>query len=447
MRQRRIVFTLKAATVLVYQVGEYTALRPYLRTAVADGNQFEQHTGMLQQLVGQIRWLLIAFDEDIDTNNLLTGHFSTFQHGVFFQLKMRWGHGHIRQHGLGAMSRQLANVGNDGIGKLRGVDTRNALIAKVAGMNAAFEGKEQCIFNMRCTFHKAQVTQHSNAAQQQRSGVGNVFTRNIRSSAMHGFENADMVADVGAGCKTQATHQTSAKIADDIALQVGKHHHIKAVGAGYEFHAEVIYNYIVGLQIGVFFSHFVKHFQEEAVGNFHDIGLVTAGNAAGTFLLGHFKSVANHLLTTGAGNETAAQGYVVGEHVLNTAVGIFNVFTNHGYINGDTGFAKHGIYAVQGLKHPLVGVGVPGFTGCYVYTFYAFALGGFHGAFEQDAQCFDGLLGFGGHAIAVTFVEYPFAHVDKLVLQRYAGSVKDSQHGVHYFRTDTISFGNCDFHK
>ena len=115
-----------------------------------------------------------------------------------------------------------------------------------------------------------------------------------------------MVADIGRWGKTQATHQSGTKITYNISLQVGKNHHIKQIGAANQFHTEIIYDHIIGFQFGVFFGNFIKHLKKQPIGQFHDIGLMTAGDPSGTFFLGHFESIFDHLHTTRTGNKPAA---------------------------------------------------------------------------------------------------------------------------------------------
>ena len=107
---------------------------------------------------------------------------------------------------------------------------------------------------------------------------------------MHSFKNADMIANICRRRKAQTTNQSGAKIRYNITLQVGQHHHIESIRSCNQFHAEIIHNHIICFQFRIFFCYFIKTFQEQAIGYFHDIGLMTAGNASCIFFLAISKA-------------------------------------------------------------------------------------------------------------------------------------------------------------
>ncbi len=72
------------------------------------------------------------------------------------------------------------------------------------------------------------------------------------------------------------------------------------------------------------------------------------------------------------GNEAAAERNVVREHMFDSTVGIFDVLTYNSNIDRDPGIGEYSIYTMKGLEHALVGVGIPGFAGSNVHTFYLF---------------------------------------------------------------------------
>src|SRR6476620_8637996 len=137
---------------------------------------------------------------------------------------------------------------------------------------------------------------------------------------------------------------------------------------------------------------------------------MTAGNAASTFLLCHFKSITDHLHTTWTGDETTAQCHIMSKHVLNTTVSVFNILPYNGDVDRNTGFGEDGIYTMQCLKYALIGVSIPRFSCSNIHTFYPFTFWGFHGTFEQNPQFFNGALRLWSHTIREAFVKHPFTH-------------------------------------
>src|SRR6185295_10913931 len=109
--------------------------------------------------------------------------------------------------------------------------------------------------------------------------------------------------------------------------------------------------------------------------------------------------------------------------------------------------AENCIYAMQGLKSSFVCISIPGFSCSDIYTFYSLTLWCFHRPLKKKSQSFDGLLGLGGHSIAVAFVKNPFTHVNKYILKRHLVGLKDFQNSFHYFWSDSIAVGYCYFHN
>src|SRR5215204_3801283 len=101
---------------------------------------------------------------------------------------------------------------------------------------------------------------------------------------------------------------------------------------------------------------------------------------------------------------------------------------------------------METLKNSFIGIGVPCFPCGYIDTFDSLALGCFHGTFKQQAEALDRLFGFWRHSIRKTLVKYPLPHLHKLIFQRYFIGVKNFQNGIHYLRTNAISFSNGNSH-
>ena len=104
----------------------------------------------------------------------------------------------------------------------------------------------------------------------------------------------------------------------------------------------------------------------------HDVGLVSTGDALVTLLVSHVKGVAMDLRRAGPGDQTTTLSHIVGLHVFNAAVRVFNIFTDQRLpnqtvrlsknggcisyqINGYFCTGKDGIHAGKRLEHSLVG--------------------------------------------------------------------------------------------
>ena len=180
---------------------------------------------------------------------------------------------------------------------------------------------------------------------------------------MYSFKYGDMVANICRRSKSQTTYQSGAEIGYDISLQIGEYHHIETIGAGNQFHTEIIYDHIISFQFRELFGHFMKTFQKKTIGDLHDIGFVSAGNASGSFFASHLECISDYLFAAGTSNESTAECHVVRQHVFDTAIGVFDVFPYDGEIDRNARFGKNGIHSVESLENTFIGVGVPGFRG------------------------------------------------------------------------------------
>jgi hypothetical protein len=85
--------------------------------------------------------------------------------------------------------------------------------------------------------------------------------------------------------------------------------------------------------VRVLLGNLVESLKEETVGELHDVGLVGAGNTAGTLAVGSVKGVTVNLERSRTGDKTTALNNIAGLGVLDTSVGVLNVFTNKSEVN------------------------------------------------------------------------------------------------------------------
>ena len=91
---------------------------------------------------------------------------------------------------------------------------------------------------------------------------------------------AAALADIAAGRNAQPADQARAEIADDVAVEVRKHHHIEAPRIYDKLHAAVVDDDFLVLQLRIFLGHLAAAVQEKSVAPFHDIRLVDRGDFA-----------------------------------------------------------------------------------------------------------------------------------------------------------------------
>jgi hypothetical protein len=72
----------------------------------------------------------------------------------------------------------------------------------------------------------AQVLEQHHTTSQGSDGIGHIPPGDIRSTPMYRFEEGIPVTDVCAGDKTEAAHEKSSNIRQDVSEDVRRHHHI-----------------------------------------------------------------------------------------------------------------------------------------------------------------------------------------------------------------------------
>ena len=117
----------------------------------------------------------------------------------------------------------------------------------------------------------AQVMQHHDGCAKESGWVGNIFSGDVGSRAVDGLEHGEGFPDVGRAGNTDRSGELGRDIRYNIAVQVGHDYHVKAFrGIGNTGGANVD-NPAVAFNIRVLGGDFLEDFQEEAVGQFHDV--------------------------------------------------------------------------------------------------------------------------------------------------------------------------------
>src|SRR6185437_7902328 len=101
---------------------------------------------------------------------------------------------------------------------------------------------------------------------------------------------------------------------------------------------------------------------------------MTAGDASRSLLFRRFERILDHLQAARTRYETAAQCHVLGQHMLDTPIGILDILPYNGDIDRDPGFGKYRIHTMQRLEDPFVRICVPGLARGHVHAFYSLSL-------------------------------------------------------------------------
>ena len=226
-------------------------------------------------------------------------------------------------------------------------------------MRAVLKCSEQCILNSGGLLLKTHVAKHHQSGENQRSWIGNSLASNVRRSAVDCFKDGDIATDVCTRSEAEPAHKTSGKITDNVALQVGEHHHLVLRWLHHQVHAQCVNDHVGRGNAWVFQGHSAESFKEQAVSHLHDVGLVGTVHGVDPHALGSFKCEAEHFITARRGDDALGDHDIVGQAVLNTTVGVLNIFTHNGKVKIDASLAVRRDYARQCAKVPIVGVCAP----------------------------------------------------------------------------------------
>ena len=76
---------------------------------------------------------------------------------------------------------------------------------------------------------------------------------------MNGFEHCIVGTNVAGRYKTKAADQTTAKVGENVAVEVLHYHHIKLVRVHDELHAGVVDDLVIALDLRIFFRDLLEN--------------------------------------------------------------------------------------------------------------------------------------------------------------------------------------------
>lgn len=277
-------------------------------------------------------------------------------------------------------------LGDDGGGVLVGL----GLAAQVAGQGLALgEGGEGGLLDAVGVVAEAHVTQHHHGGEQQGGGVGEALAGDVGGGAVDGLEDGALVADVARGGQAQAADEAGAHVGQDVAVEVGHDEDLVVVGDGVGGHLEagVVEQLVVELDAGEVLGDVAGGGEEQAVGQFHDGGLVDDADLVAADLLGLLEGEAQDALRGLAGDELDALDDAVDDGVLDARVLALGVLADQDGVDVVVG----GLVAGDGAAGPQVGEEVEGAAQGQVERDVALADGRGERALEGDLVALDAL--------------------------------------------------------
>src|SRR5437016_11802143 len=137
-----------------------------------------------------------------------------------------------------------------------------------------------------CGVGLAQVAQYHRPGQHHRHRVDLVGARVFRGTAVRRLEERDLIPQVGAGGQAEPAHQAGRQVGQDVAVEVGHDDHVVFLRVLHQLHRHVVDDAVIELDVRVLFGDLLRHLQEEAVGELHDVGLVHSGHLSPSMAAG-----------------------------------------------------------------------------------------------------------------------------------------------------------------
>src|SRR5690349_21450949 len=107
---------------------------------------------------------------------------------------------------------------------------------------------------------------------------------------MYCFKHCPLLSDICTRNQPKSSHQSRAKIRNDIAVKIFKQHHVKLFGSHHQLHTSVVDDLIVSHYLRVTRTHLAEAIEEEPIREFHDIRLVNRGDFLASFTTRILKS-------------------------------------------------------------------------------------------------------------------------------------------------------------
>ncbi len=249
-----------------------------------------------------------------------------------------------------------------------------------------------------------EIVEHEDCREGEGCGIRKAFAGDVWSCAVDGFEDGAIGADVAAGNYAESADEACGEIAHDIAVEIGEEENVELAGVDDDLHAGVIDDEFLVFGGGIFIGDGAYGFEEEAVGELHDVGFVNGGDALAVIALRVLKGELGNAGGGFFGDDFEAFDDAGNDFVFEAGVEVFGIFADDDDIDAiEAGFDAGKIF--DGAK---IGVEVEGFAQGDVDAGSAPGDSGGHGAFESDFIFADGFDGgsvedraFGGGGIGI----------------------------------------------
>ena len=137
---------------------------------------------------------------------------------------------------------------------------------------------------------------------------------------MNGFKHRALFSNVGRARKSYRTSDLCSYIAEDVAIQIAHHNHIKYLGGVGQFGGPNVNDPMLIFDFWILFGNFIKYLVKQTIGLLHDVVFGEASDLFAVLLFRIFKSVSNNFLATRSADQFKTLYHFVGLLVFDTCV-------------------------------------------------------------------------------------------------------------------------------
>ena len=286
---------------------------------------------------------------------------------------------------------------------------------------------------LRIRVSDADVIQHHDAAHGDRERIGDALSGDVGGGTMHGFEDGVHLAEVRARSDPEPTNETSAQVADHIAIEVLAEKHVELRRILHQTHAGGVDDQFLVLNVLVVgIVHFLGTAYEEAVALLHDVRLVEHRDLLPAATAGVFERELRDSVGRLLGRDLEARDHARGDLVFDPGIQPFGVLSNH----HDVHILVSSVHAVDRPDRSHRTVKIERLAQGDVHRRKSAADRRGAGSLECDPDLLNGVHGFLGQELGVTAIKGGDAGVAFDPVDRGAGSLKG--------RVDDATGGGCD---
>jgi len=136
-----------------------------------------------------------------------------------------------------------------------------------------------CLGNAVGMIIEAEMSQKHGSRQQECCRVGLIFALDVETDVSTSwFENGHITTHVATRDDTRSTNKSRSNVGKDTTVEIGHNHNVELLRSGDSLHGSVVDDHVIDFQCWIILANLLDRISEKTVCEFHDVGLVDAGD-------------------------------------------------------------------------------------------------------------------------------------------------------------------------